>query len=69
MTREEQLVLVLQYDSQVEKHLTDFDRMFIQKERSAYLQGVPYQMNDKTEEKIQYILTIVERINWNPEEY
>ncbi len=63
-----QLILVLQYDSQIERHFTDFDRMFIQKERSADLQGIPYQMNKNTEERIQHVLKIIKQIKWKPQE-
>lgn len=62
--RFEDLTTALQYDSYGEKKLTDFDRMFIAKERSAVINGFRYAVPPDVEQKIQDILYIVKRLQW-----
>lgn len=59
-----ELTIVLQYDSYGEKYLTDFDRMFIQQNRSALLNSRPYQLPDYLEEKIESKLNYINKNNW-----
>lgn len=59
-----ELTIALQYDSYGEKYLTDFDRMFIQQNRSALLNYRPYQLPDYLEEKIEIKLNYINKNNW-----
>ncbi len=59
-----ELTVALQYDSYGEKYLTDFDRMFIQQNRSALLNSRPYQLPDYLEEKIESKLNYINKNNW-----
>ena len=59
-----ELTIALQYDSYEEKYLTDFDRMFIQQNRSALLNSRPYQLPDYLEEKIESKLNYINKNNW-----
>ncbi len=59
-----ELTIALQYDSYGEKYLTDFDRMFIQQNRSALLNSRPYQLPDYLEEKIESKLNYINKNNW-----
>lgn len=59
-----ELTKALQYDSYGEKYLTDFDRMFIQQERSALLNNRPYQLADYVEEKTKTKLNYINKYNW-----
>lgn len=59
-----ELTIALQYDSYGEKYLTDFDRMFIQQNRSALLNSRPYQLPDYLEEKIETKLNYINKHNW-----
>ncbi|TDX86213.1 hypothetical protein [Epilithonimonas xixisoli] len=59
-----ELTKALQYDSYGEKYLTDFDRMFIQQERSALLNNRPYKLADYVEEKIEIKLNYINKYNW-----
>lgn len=58
------LTLALQYDSYGEKYLTDFDRMFIQKNRSALINDKEYQLPDHVEEKIKIKLQYIKSKKW-----
>ena len=58
------LTIALQYDSYGEKYLTDFDRMFIQKKRSALLNDKEYELPPKLTEKIIGKLKYIERTKW-----
>lgn len=58
------LTIALQYDSYEEKYLTDFDRMFIQQNRSALLNSRPYQLPDYLEDKIETKLNYINKYNW-----
>ena len=61
--------IALQYDSYGEKFLTDFDRMFIHKKRSALLNDKEYQLPEELEIKIIKKLHYIEKTNWtNPYE-
>lgn len=64
LDRETELVTALEYDSYGNKRLTDFDRMFIHKERSAIINGYKYTVPDHVEEKIQAILLFINLTNW-----
>jgi|GEM_PF-6692495 len=59
-----ELTIALQYDSYGEKYLTDFDRMFIQQNRSALLNSRPYKLPDYLEEKIETKLNYINKNNW-----
>lgn len=63
------LTIALQYDSYGEKYLTDFDRMFIQQNRSALLNSRPYQLPDYLEEKIETKLNYIQSKKWECPEY
>lgn len=77
--RLELLLLVLQYDSQMEKKFTVGERILIHYERSAmksfiyYLMRIIkhekinwYRVPDSIEEKIQTIKTLIEQLDWKP---
>ena len=59
-----QLTVALQYDSYGEKYLTDFDRMFIHKNRSALLNDKDYQLPEQVEAKIERKLNYITKHNW-----
>ena len=59
-----ELTIALQYDSYGEKYLTDFDRMFIQQNRSALLNSRQYQLPDYLAEKIETKLNYINKYNW-----
>lgn len=61
---EKYLFTVLQYDSYGEKKLTAFDRMFIHKKISAFLNEKPYELPPKTEKKVKEIIYIIDRLAW-----
>jgi hypothetical protein len=62
--RFDQLFLVLKYDSYGEKLLTDFDRMFVHKERGSILGRTGWKVPEDTEKKIRKILNTIERLQW-----
>lgn len=64
-----ELTTALQYDSYGEKYLTDFDRMFIQQNRSALLNSRPYQLPDQVEKKIEIKLNYIQSKKWECPEY
>ncbi|MCT3661075.1 hypothetical protein HZR00_00915 [Elizabethkingia anophelis] len=64
MDRYEELTVVLQYDSYGEKHLSAFDRMFIQSERSALMNNAFYKLPPATEMRVQKVLSIVNQLKW-----
>lgn len=59
-----ELTVALQYDSYGEKYLTDFDRMFIQQNRSALLNNRHYELPGYLEEKIEPKLIYIKKYNW-----
>lgn len=63
------LTIALQYDSYGEKYLTDFDRMFIQQNRSALLNNRHYQLPEKVEQKIDEKLKFINQKNWECPKY
>ena len=78
--RLEILLLVLQYDSQETKHFTVWERMQINKERSAMQSFIDYlfreiehseinwfKVSEPTEDKILTIYQIIKQLNWKPE--
>ncbi|KFF26820.1 hypothetical protein [Chryseobacterium vrystaatense] len=63
-TRENILIIALQYDSYGEKYLTDFDRMFIHKEISSIWNETHYAVPEDVEGKIQIKLRIINQLQW-----
>lgn len=59
-----ELTTALQYDSFGEKYLTAFDRMLINKERSALLNNKTYQLPEALERKIESKLNYINKYNW-----
>lgn len=60
----ENLLKVLQYDSCERKMLSDFDRMFIQKDISDYLNDRQSQLPEYTKDKVMEIIKIIEKTKW-----
>lgn len=58
------LTLVLQFDSQYERVLTAFERMYIHKERAEMLHGKGWEQPPELEEKIQNTLHRIQEIKW-----
>jgi len=61
-----ELTRILQYDSCFIKKLTDFDRMFLHKERAAIIGGTNWKIPKYLENKVQAINRHIEQINWMP---
>ena len=58
------LTIALQYDSYAEKYLSDFDRMLIQKARSALMKDERYKLSADLEGKIQDKLNYIHKKDW-----
>jgi hypothetical protein len=63
------LKLALQYDSYGEKYLGDFERMLIQKKRSANLNEKKYELPPELETKIQEKLNYIQKKKWESPQY
>lgn len=67
--RENQLLLVLQYDSQQEKVFTAFERIYIHKERSEILSYGDWKIPEELDEKVQEVLAKARKLGWSPYEF
>lgn len=65
-TRWKELTLVLQFDSQYEKVLSFWDRVFIHKERLSLEYRKVERMPPEVEQKVQDILHRIKQIKWKP---
>lgn len=66
------LGLVLQYDTESDEnkktiYFTTGQRIVINQERSAIMQGLEYKQNEWTESKIQFVIGQIITTKWNPE--
>ena len=59
-----ELTTALQYDSCEEKYLSAFDRMFIQKKRSALLNDTEYTLPESVNQKVQTKLSYIKKTGW-----
>lgn len=59
-----ELTISLQYDSYCEKYLTDFERMYIHKERSELLNFRAWKIPESIEEKIRTKINYITSKNW-----
>lgn len=66
MDRYTELTLVLQFDSQYEKVLSFWDRVFIHKERLSLEYRKVERMPPEVEQKVQDILHRIKQIKWKP---
>ena len=64
--RYDELVLVLQFDSQYEKVFTDFERIYIQYERAEILRRGDWEIPPELNIKVQEILLRIKQIKWQP---
>lgn len=64
LDRWDNLTLVLQFDSQYERVFTAFERIYIQKERSEFLQKGKWKIPEELEQKVQDTLMRIEKIKW-----
>ena len=64
--RYDDLVLVLQYDSQYEKVFTTFERIYIQYERAEILRRGDWEIPSELNTKVQEILLRIKQIKWQP---
>lgn len=64
--RYDDLVLVLQFDSQYEKVFTTFERIYIQYERAEILRRGDWEIPSELNTKVQEILLRIKQIKWQP---
>lgn len=64
--RYDELVLVLQFDSQYEKVFTTFERIYIQYERAEILRRGDWEIPSELNTKVQEILLRIKQIKWQP---
>lgn len=64
--RYDELVLVLQFDSQYEKVFTAFERIYIQYERAEILRRGDWEIPSELNTKVQEILLRIKQIKWQP---
>lgn len=64
MRRIEHLTLLLQYDMYCCRVLTAFDRMFIHRERNAYIGDTDYRMDAELTAKTTRIISDIRRQGW-----
>lgn len=64
--RYDDLILVLQFDSQYEKVFTTFERIYIQYERAEILRRGDWEIPSELNTKVQEILLRIKQIKWQP---
>ncbi len=63
--RDDELLAVLQFDSQYEKVFTAFERIYIQKERAEILRYGNWKIPEELDEKVQNVLERIKKIKWS----